>query len=94
MHAPNSAEEFRRLDAAAEDTEAALDRLLGSVPLAGEIARPPRLLEAMRYVTLRRAASGFARFSSFNERGSLASRAKRPAHGLRARDDPLLFTGP
>ncbi len=53
MHAPNSAEEFRRrLDAAAEDTEAALDRLLGSVPLAGEIARPPRLLEAMRYVTL------------------------------------------
>jgi farnesyl diphosphate synthase len=53
MHAPNTVQEFRRrLDAAAEDTEAELDRLLGPDPLAGETARPARLLEAMRYVTL------------------------------------------
>jgi farnesyl diphosphate synthase len=53
MHAPNNAEEFRRcLDAAAEDVEAELDRLLAPAPLVGEIARPARLLEAMRYVTL------------------------------------------
>ncbi len=47
------AEEFRRrLDAAAEATEAALDALLAPAPLAGEIARPSRLLEAMRYASL------------------------------------------
>ncbi len=47
------AEEFRRrLDAAAEATEAALDALLAPTPLAGEIARPSRLLEAMRYASL------------------------------------------
>lgn len=47
------AEDFRRrLDAAAEATEAKLDALLAPAPLAGEIARPQRLLEAMRYATL------------------------------------------
>jgi farnesyl diphosphate synthase len=53
MHAPNSNEEFRRrLDAAAMDTEGELDMLLGPAPLPGEVARPSRLMEAMRYVTL------------------------------------------
>jgi farnesyl diphosphate synthase len=42
----------RRLDEAAGATEATLDALLGAAPLAGEIARPARLLEAMRYVAL------------------------------------------
>lgn len=46
-------EEFRRrLDAAAEATETKLDALLGAAPLAGEIRRPDRLLEAMRYASL------------------------------------------
>jgi farnesyl diphosphate synthase len=47
------ADDFRRrLDHAAEATETALDALLGSVALPGEITRPTRLLEAMRYSTL------------------------------------------
>jgi farnesyl diphosphate synthase len=53
MDAANRAEEFRRrLDAAAEATEASLDRLLSSNALPGETTRPARLLEAMRYSTL------------------------------------------
>jgi farnesyl diphosphate synthase len=41
-----------RLDAVAAETDALLDRLLDARPAAGETARPPRLLEAMRYSTL------------------------------------------
>src|SRR5499427_4696377 len=41
-----------RLARVAQDTEALLDRLLGSTPLEGERARPARLLEAMRYTSL------------------------------------------
>lgn len=53
MDAAACAEEFRRrLDAAADATESALDALLAPAPLAGEIARPARLLEAMRYSSL------------------------------------------
>ena len=53
MDAPTIAEDFRRrLDAAAQATEAALDALLATAPLPGEIARPARLLEAMRYASL------------------------------------------
>ena len=53
MDAAARAEEFRRrLDAAAEATEAALDALLAPAPLRGEIVRPARLLEAMRYSSL------------------------------------------
>lgn len=54
MDAANRAEEFRRrLDAAADATEAALDALLSpSAALPGEITRPARLLETMRYATL------------------------------------------
>jgi farnesyl diphosphate synthase len=41
-----------RLGAVAQETETLLDRLLASVPLDGERARPARLLEAMRYASL------------------------------------------
>src|SRR4051794_14292804 len=41
-----------RLDATAKDTETLLDRLLQPTPVAGEIARPQRLLESMRYSSL------------------------------------------
>lgn len=49
----NAGEEFRqRLNDAALTTEAQLERLLSAGALPGEIARPKRLLEAMRYATL------------------------------------------
>jgi len=41
-----------RLTAAAAETDALLDRLLDAEPGAGEIARPPRLLAAMRHAVL------------------------------------------
>jgi farnesyl diphosphate synthase len=41
-----------RLTAVAADMEALLDRLLAGEPLAGELARPERLLAAMRYASL------------------------------------------
>jgi farnesyl diphosphate synthase len=40
------------LDQVAADTERLLDRLLAEKPAAGELARPNRLLEAMRYASL------------------------------------------
>src|SRR4051795_8078048 len=42
----------RRLDQTAEDTEALLARLLSDALLPDEIARPKRLMEAMRYSSL------------------------------------------
>jgi farnesyl diphosphate synthase len=50
-----------RLDAVAAETEALLDRLLAAAPVAGEISRPARLIEAMRYVGL----GGGKRFRPF-----------------------------
>src|ERR1041384_346258 len=41
-----------RLEAVAAETEALIDRLLQPDAAAGEISRPARLLEAMRYATL------------------------------------------
>jgi farnesyl diphosphate synthase len=41
-----------RLSEAARATEAALDRLLSADAVPGEVVRPPRLLEAMRYAVL------------------------------------------
>jgi farnesyl diphosphate synthase len=41
-----------RLKAVAAAIETLLDRLLSPAPLPGEIARPPRLLEAIRYSSL------------------------------------------
>jgi farnesyl diphosphate synthase len=43
---------MKRLDATAADTEALLTRLLSDAPLSGEILRPHRLMEAMRYSSL------------------------------------------
>src|SRR5215470_7174188 len=41
-----------RLSAAANDTEALLDRLLSPARIEGEILRPKRLIDAMRYASL------------------------------------------
>jgi farnesyl diphosphate synthase len=41
-----------RLNAAAAETEQLLDQLLTTAPAEGEIARPPRVTEAMRYSSL------------------------------------------
>ena len=41
-----------RLSRVAQDTEALLDRLLAATPIDGELARPKRLLDAMRYASL------------------------------------------
>jgi farnesyl diphosphate synthase len=49
----NATAEFQdRLNQVAKDSETLLDRLLGSSLLGGEIGRPARLLEAMRYAGL------------------------------------------
>jgi len=50
-----------RLDAVAADIEALLDRLLTATPAAGELSRPARLIEAMRYASL----GGGKRFRPF-----------------------------
>ena len=42
----------KRLDQTAEDTEALLAKLLSDALLPDEIARPKRLMEAMRYSSL------------------------------------------
>ena len=47
-----SADFDKRLHAVAESVEAALDALLSSKPAPGEIVRPRRVLEAMRYGAL------------------------------------------
>jgi farnesyl diphosphate synthase len=49
------------LDAVAADTEALLDRLLSPAPAEGELSRPTRLIEAMRYSSL----NGGKRFRPF-----------------------------
>jgi farnesyl diphosphate synthase len=50
-----------RLDATAKDIEDLLDRLLAATPVDGEISRPARLVEAMRYASL----NGGKRFRPF-----------------------------
>jgi farnesyl diphosphate synthase len=50
-----------RLDAVAADTETLLDRLLAAKPQSGELSRPERLLDAMRYASL----GGGKRFRPF-----------------------------
>ena len=42
----------QRLESVATDIESLLDRLLGAEPLAEERARPKRLMDAMRHVSL------------------------------------------
>jgi len=51
----------QRLDLIARETEALLERLLAPEPLTDELARPQRLVEVMRYATLR----GGKRFRPF-----------------------------
>src|SRR3984893_10682794 len=41
-----------RLDAVAADIEVLLDKLLAATPEQGELSRPARLIEAMRYASL------------------------------------------
>ncbi|MGA2892425.1 MAG: polyprenyl synthetase family protein [Xanthobacteraceae bacterium] len=50
-----------RLDAVAAETETLLDALLATAPAAGELSRPARLIEAMRYSSL----GGGKRFRPF-----------------------------
>jgi farnesyl diphosphate synthase len=50
-----------RLDAVAAETETLLNQLLAAKPIAGELARPARLIEAMRYSSL----GGGKRFRPF-----------------------------
>jgi farnesyl diphosphate synthase len=50
-----------RLDAVAADIEVLLDRLLAATPEQGELSRPARLIEAMRYTSL----NGGKRFRPF-----------------------------
>ena len=52
---------LQRLDAVAAETEALLDQLLATKPVAGELGRPARLIEAMRYSSL----GGGKRFRPF-----------------------------
>ncbi len=60
MHA-NANPFLVRLDATAKDMEELLNRLMGAMPEDGEMERPARLLEAMRYATL----GGGKRFRPF-----------------------------
>lgn len=49
----NATAQFQdRLNEVAKDTEALLDRLLAQAPVSDELARPRRLLDAMRYASL------------------------------------------
>ncbi len=50
-----------RLDAVAAEIETLLDRLLGATPAEGELSRPSRLIDAMRYSSL----GGGKRFRPF-----------------------------
>ena len=53
MNAMDTGAMFRqRLEGVAADIESLLDQLLGAEPLAQERARPQRLVDAMRYVSL------------------------------------------
>jgi farnesyl diphosphate synthase len=60
MNAKNSSF-VSRLDATAKETEDLLDQLLSAAPAEGEISRPTRLIEAMRYSSL----GGGKRFRPF-----------------------------
>jgi farnesyl diphosphate synthase len=60
MNAKNSPF-LSRLDATAKETDELLDRLLSTTPVAGELSRPARLMEAMRYSSL----GGGKRFRPF-----------------------------
>jgi farnesyl diphosphate synthase len=52
---------LQRLDAAAKEIESVLEKLLSAAPTEGELSRPARLIEAMRYSSL----GGGKRFRPF-----------------------------
>jgi farnesyl diphosphate synthase len=52
---------LQRLDAAAKEIESVLEKLLSAAPVEGELSRPARLIEAMRYSSL----GGGKRFRPF-----------------------------
>jgi farnesyl diphosphate synthase len=52
---------LQHLDAAAKEIESVLEKLLSAAPVEGELTRPPRLIEAMRYSSL----GGGKRFRPF-----------------------------
>ena len=80
-----------RLKAVAGAIETLLGRLLEPAPLPGEIARPARLLEAVRYSSL----GGGKRLRPFlldRDRAAVRrGRRGRRARRRRGRNDPLLF---
>src|SRR5580658_9214539 len=57
----NNSAFLSHLDTVAAETEALLDRLLAAAPVDGEMSRPTRLIEAMRYTSL----NGGKRFRPF-----------------------------
>jgi farnesyl diphosphate synthase len=57
----NNSPFLARLDQVAAETEALLDKLLATAPVAGELSRPARLIDAMRYSSL----GGGKRFRPF-----------------------------
>jgi farnesyl diphosphate synthase len=69
-----------RLNAAAAETERLLDRLLSGNPVEGEIARPHRIVEAMRYASL----GGGKRLRPFLTVESAALFGVRREHALMA----------
>src|SRR6202167_3927735 len=52
---------LQRLDTAAKEIESVLEKLLSAAPVEGELSRPARLIDAMRYVSL----GGGKRFRPF-----------------------------
>ena len=84
----------KRLDQTAEDTEALLAKLLSDTLLPDEIARPKRLMDAMRYSSL----GGGKRLRPFLVVESSAvfgvPRDGGAAGRRRARMHPLLFADP
>src|SRR5476649_2095134 len=52
---------LQRLDAAAKEIESVLEKLLSTAPVEGELSRPARLIDAMRYSSL----GGGKRFRPF-----------------------------
>jgi farnesyl diphosphate synthase len=79
MHGKNS-QFLSQLDAVAAETDALLTKLLANAPAAGEMSRPDRLIEAMRYSAL----GGGKRFRPFLVVESAALFAVPRGHALMA----------
>jgi farnesyl diphosphate synthase len=92
----------KRLDQTAEDTEALLAKLLSDALLPDEIARPKRLIDAMRYSSLGGGkrlrpflvVESSAVFGVAREAALLAGAGGRSSGRRRTRMHPLLFADP